>query len=136
MKVVLAHGCFDILHPGHHRYLEAAKAMGDKLIVSVSADEYVKKIKPPPRPIQNEHDRAYQLRNLRFVDQVFICYDDSGAAAIRLFKPDIFVRGIDYRESGIDEREAEVCREIGCEIRFTDTPKQSSGDYVKYYEAA
>lgn len=128
---VLAHGCFDILHQGHHMYLEAARAMGDRLIVSVSADEYVRKIKPHPRPFQSETHRAYQLRNLRFVDEVFICYDDSGAMAIRGFRPDIFVRGIDYRDTGIDEREAKACREVGCQIRFTETPKFSSGDYVR-----
>lgn len=132
MTLVLAHGCFDILHPGHHRYLEAARAMGDKLIVSCSADEYIRKIKPPPRPVQNEVDRAYQLRNLRFVDEVFISYDASGALAIRGFRPNIFVRGIDYRSTGIDEREAQACKDVGCEIRFTDTAKLSSGDFVRF----
>lgn len=132
MILVLAHGCFDILHPGHHRYLEAARAMGDKLIVSCSADEYVRKIKPPPRPIQNEVDRAYQLRNLRFVDEVFISYSDTGVLAILGFRPNIFVRGIDYKNNGINEHEARACRDVGCEIRFTETAKLSSSDYARH----
>ncbi len=132
MIIVLAHGCFDILHPGHHRYLEAARAMGDKLIVSCSSDEHIRKIKPAPRPIQCEADRQYQLRNLRFVDEVFITYDDSGASAIRGFRPHIFVRGIDYRDRGIDAREKQACLDVGCDIRFSDTEKLSSSDYVKH----
>ena len=69
MKVVLAHGCWDILHIGHHLHLEAAKAFGDKLIVSCSSDDEIRKIKPG-RPIQNEHVRMKQLSDLRFVDDV------------------------------------------------------------------
>lgn len=130
MKIVLAHGCFDVLHIGHHRYLKAAKAMGDKLIVSCSCDDEIRRIKPPPRPVQNENDRVEQLQDLKFVDEVYLCRTDSGADAIRKFKPDIFVRGIDYKERGLDARELKACSEIGCEIRFTDTEKYSSGDYI------
>lgn len=128
---VLAHGCFDVIHQGHHMYLEEAKKMGDWLTVSISADEYIRKIKPAPRPYQSEVHRAYQLRNLRFVDEVFISRDDSGAMAIRMFKPHIFVRGIDYKVGGVDKREAEACKDVGCLIRFTETEKFSSTDFIK-----
>ena len=102
-------------------------------MVSVSSDEQIRKIKSPPRPIQNENERAMQLANLRMVDEVFICDDDTGAAAILKFRPQIFVRGVDYRQTGVDEREAQACREIGCEVRFTETDKYSSSDYVPHY---
>lgn len=132
MILVMASGCFDILHPGHHRYLEQARSWGDRLIVAVNSDANIRSYKPPPRPIQNEADRVYQVRNLRFVDEAFICYEPTAAPYIIRLRPQIFARGIDYKQSGGDSREVAACKEAGCELRFTDTPKYASGDYVKW----
>lgn len=107
----------------------AARAMGSRLIVSISADSFISKIKAG-RPVFSEAERKLQLRNLRFVDDVFISYADCGDFAIRGFRPDIFVRGIDYKESGIDPREAQACKDVKCQVCFTDTPKLNSSDYI------
>lgn len=131
MKIVLCHGCFDILHIGHNLHLEAARKMGDYLIVSVSSDEAIKKIKPG-RPVTRQADRVKQLMDLRYVSQVFLTDGDTGADSIRKFKPDIFVRGIDYAEKGLHPLEAEACREVNCEVKFTNTEKHSSSDLVKW----
>ena len=129
MKIVLAHGCFDILHVGHHLYLEAARKMGDFLVVSVSSDEAIRKIKPG-RPVQPQRDRVKQLMDLRFVSQVRLSDGDTGAESIYAVRPDIFVRGIDYAKKGLHPQEARACAAVGCEVRFTSTPKHSSSELL------
>ena len=131
MRIVLTHGCFDILHIGHHLYLEQARAMGDILFVSVSSDEAIRKIKPG-RPIICQEDRVLQLKNLRFVDAVFLSHHPTGAQSIREVMPSIFVRGIDYSKKGLHPEEEKACRDVRCEIRFTNTPKHSSSDLIRW----
>lgn len=131
MVRVLTHGCWDLLHIGHHRHLKAAREMGDHLTVSITIDYQVSRIKPD-RPIFRYWEREEQLKNLRFVDSTFICPDDTGAFAIRIFRPAIFVRGIDYKEKGLHPKEEAACKEVGCQIRFTETAKFSSSDLIKY----
>lgn len=71
-KVVFTNGCFDIIHPGHVRFLEQAKALGDKLVVGINSDESVRSIKGPSRPLQNEESRRAVLLGIRPVDEVII----------------------------------------------------------------
>ena len=126
--IVLANGCFDVLHIGHVEHLQEARKMGDRLIVSLTADEHVNK--GPGRPLYTWNDRARVLRELRCVDEVF--RTENACAAIRLIRPGIFVKGIDY--AGMDRFTEDVisaCRDVGAEIRFTKARKQSVTEIIK-----
>jgi cytidyltransferase-like protein len=126
--VVLANGCFDPLHYGHLLHLEAAKKLGDTLIVSVTRDPYVNK--GEGRPVFNDVQRAHMLRALRCVDGVFVCA--SALEALLTCGPDIFVKGKEYKEQ-IEKADLEYCKKAGIRIEFTDTPKWSSTALLHYY---
>ncbi|MCB9073234.1 MAG: D-glycero-beta-D-manno-heptose 1-phosphate adenylyltransferase [Bdellovibrionaceae bacterium] len=96
-KVVFTNGCFDLLHVGHVRYLQEAKNLGDILIVGVNSDASVKRLKGPTRPIQNEMDRAEILLALKAVDQVVLFDDDTPEHLIHQVRPDILVKGGDWK---------------------------------------
>ncbi len=115
MKVVLAHGCFDILHPGHVSHLEAARAMGDYLIVGITGDAYVQK--GPGRPAVCAEDRGRAVAALRCVDEFIIDNHPTPEGLIAVVKPAIFVKGADYAGQPIPEQ-AWVAR-YGGEVRFT-----------------
>ncbi len=95
-KVVFTNGCFDLLHVGHVRYLEEAKKLGDFLVIGVNADESVKRLKGPTRPIQNQSDRAEILKALKSVDETVIFVEDTPENLIKQIKPDILVKGGDW----------------------------------------
>ena len=127
-RLVLANGCFDILHAGHVQHLQEARAMGDRLIVALTADSAVNK--GPGRPLYPWAQRAEVLRALRCVDAVV--QTRSACAAILALRPDIFVKGIDYAAGDRwTEAVERVCRETGTEIRFTKAPKQSVTDVIR-----
>ena len=117
MRVVLANGVFDIFHIGHLLYLEQASRMGERLVVSVTADAFVNK--GPHRPMFSAAQRAEIISALRFVDEVVIV--DGPLQALELIKPDIFVKGQDYIDK-IEKVHADYCTSHGIEIRFTDQP--------------
>lgn len=96
-KIVFTNGCFDLLHIGHVRYLEQAKAQGDILIVGINTDASVKKIKGPTRPIQNENDRAEILASLKAVDHTVLFNEDTPIDLIKHIKPDVLVKGGDWK---------------------------------------
>jgi len=100
-KIVFTNGCFDLLHPGHVKYLEEAKSYGDILIVGLNSDNSVKKIKGPKRPINAENDRALVLSGLESVDYVTIFDEDTPLNLIKTLKPDILVKGGDYHNQKI-----------------------------------
>ena len=95
-STVFTNGCFDILHSGHVAYLNAAKALGDKLIVGVNSDDSVRRLKGPNRPINSLDDRVQLLAAMSCVDHVVVFDGDTAAAVIALLKPDLFVKGGDY----------------------------------------
>ena len=99
--VVFTNGCFDIIHSGHISLLEKAKALGDILIIGLNADSSVKKLKGPSRPINKEKDRAIVLSALEMVDKVIIFKEDTPHEILKLIKPDILVKGADYKRSKI-----------------------------------
>ncbi len=103
-KVVFTNGCFDLLHLGHVRYLKEAKNLGDILIVGVNSDESVKKLKGEGRPILPEEARAEIISSLSFVDYVVIFAEETPEKLISLLKPDIHVKGGDYKGKEIPER--------------------------------
>ncbi|PAF51317.1 bifunctional heptose 7-phosphate kinase/heptose 1-phosphate adenyltransferase [Helicobacter sp. 13S00401-1] len=96
-KVVFTNGCFDILHIGHVSYLQKAKTLGDVLVVGVNSDLSVKRLKGDTRPINSEFDRAYILASLACVDFVVIFDEDTPLKIIESLKPDVLVKGADYK---------------------------------------
>ena len=100
-KVVFTNGCFDILHSGHIQYLEQAKALGDILVLGLNSDDSVRRIKGAPRPIVSEKDRAFVVAALQCVDLVVIFEQDTPYELIRLLKPDILVKGGDWKPEDI-----------------------------------
>ena len=104
-RVVFTNGVFDLLHPGHVRYLQAARALGDILIVAVNSDRSVRAIKGPLRPITPEQERAEILAALACVDATVIFDDDTPAEIIRRLQPHILVKGADWAADAIVGRE-------------------------------
>lgn len=95
-RVVFSNGCFDILHAGHVRYLEAARGLGDVLVIGLNSDASVRRIKGPLRPICAEHDRAAVLSGLEAVDAVTLFDEDTPEDLIGDLLPDILVKGADW----------------------------------------
>lgn len=102
-KIVSTSGCFDILHAGHVEYLEAAKSMGDILIVMLNSDKSVRELKGENRPIVNEKDRAIVLSGLQAVDYVCLFDERTPCNMIMQIQPDIVVKGGDYAGKYIPE---------------------------------
>ncbi|EGH4468522.1 D-glycero-beta-D-manno-heptose-7-phosphate kinase [Campylobacter lari] len=96
-KVVFTNGCFDIMHYGHIKYLEKAKKLGDILVVGLNSDESVKRLKGNSRPINLEFQRACMLASMYFVDYVVIFDEDTPYELIEFLKPDVLVKGADYK---------------------------------------
>ena len=108
--VVFTNGVFDLLHPGHARYLEQARALGDALIVAVNSDRSVRANKGPERPINPERERAEVLLALRPVDAVVIFDEDTPAEIIGRIQPDVLVKGADWAADAIVGRDTVEAR--------------------------
>jgi len=104
-KVVFTNGVFDLLHPGHVRYLTDARALGDALIVALNSDRSVRAIKGPARPINPEHERAELLAALGCVDAVTVFDEDTPHAVIAAIQPDVLVKGADWGADNIVGRD-------------------------------
>ena len=102
--IVTTNGVFDILHIGHIRYLQEAKKLGDILIIAVNSDSSVKKNKGPKRPLNNENDRAEALAALECVDYVSIFSEETPLKILEIIKPNVHVKGGDYKISQIIEK--------------------------------
>ena len=108
-KIIFTNGCFDILHIGHIKLLEFAKKLDGRLIVGLNSDTSVKKLKGPSRPINNENIRKEMLLAIKFVDEVIIFNQETPLDLIKNIKPDIIVKGGDYKpEEVIGGKMAEV----------------------------
>jgi rfaE bifunctional protein nucleotidyltransferase chain/domain len=111
MVVVITNGVVDILHPGHVRYLQEARALGDKLIVAINSDRSVRELgKAPDRPINPEQERAEVLRALACVDEVVIFDEADPHAIISKIQPDILVKGADWAEDAVIGRDVVEAR--------------------------
>ncbi|EAI7253121.1 D-glycero-beta-D-manno-heptose-7-phosphate kinase [Campylobacter lari] len=100
-KVVFTNGCFDIVHYGHIKYLEKAKKLGDILVVGLNSDESIKRLKGNSRPINLEFQRACMLASMYFVDYVVIFNEDTPYELIEFLKPDVLVKGADYKDKEV-----------------------------------
>ena len=100
-RVVFTNGCFDVLHRGHVEYLEAARTLGDVLVVALNTDDSVRRLKGPSRPVNPEEDRAYVLAGLQAVDYVTYFAEDTPRDLIVALLPDVLVKGGDYRKEDI-----------------------------------
>ena len=100
-KIVFTNGCFDLIHKGHIRYLEQAANLGDVLIVGVNDDESVKRLKGEKRPINNIDDRTEILAAFSFIDYLIVFKEDTPYNLINMIKPDILVKGGDYKPENI-----------------------------------
>lgn len=100
-KIVFTNGCFDILHLGHVEYLNEARSLGDVLIIAINSDASVRELKGPDRPINNEIDRGKMLLNLKAVDCVQVFTEQTPLEIIKLIKPNILVKGGDWRPDQI-----------------------------------
>ncbi|HWR44307.1 D-glycero-beta-D-manno-heptose 1-phosphate adenylyltransferase [Sporomusa sp.] len=101
--VVFTNGCFDILHAGHVRYLNGARAMGDCLIVGLNSDDSVRSLKGPTRPVNSQDDRAEVLAALRAVDYVVIFQEKTAENIVAEVKPDVYAKGGDYSIKDLPE---------------------------------
>jgi rfaE bifunctional protein nucleotidyltransferase chain/domain len=123
-RIVFANGCFDILHVGHIRYLEGARAEGDTLIVGVNADSSVCALKGQGRPILDERARALLVAALRSVDYVVIFREPNVESLLEEIRPEVHAKGTDYTEESVPERA--VADRLGIRVAIVGDPKNHS----------
>src|SRR6267154_3210206 len=118
-KIVATNGCFDLLHVGHVRYLLAARALGDLLVVGLNGDRSVHDLKGAGRPITTQSDRAEILAALACVDLVTVFPDLRAAKFLAAVRPAVYVKGGDYTQGTLDEEELAILKEIEAAIRLS-----------------
>ena len=117
-KLVATNGCFDLLHVGHVRYLQAARRLGDVLAVGLNGDQSVRELKGTGRPINNEGDRAEMLAALESVDFITIFPEIRATKFILAAQPAIYAKGGDYTSETLNAEERAALQEVGAEIRI------------------
>lgn len=123
--IVLCHGVFDLFHVGHLSHLNAARKFGDRLVVSVLADNFVVK----NRPIYDEKARMQLIGDLRCVDQVILCKAPGPQYIIERLKPDVYVRGTDYRGKRMPE--SNLLEEMGIPVRYTKSVPPRTSEIIQ-----
>lgn len=123
-KIAFANGCFDLLHAGHVRYLQAARAEGDVLLVGVNGDDAVRALKGPGRPVLPAIARAELVSAVEAVDYAVIFEERTAEAVLTELRPDVHCKGTDYTEDSVPERE--VMRRLGGAVRIVGDPKNHS----------
>ena len=121
LSVALANGCFDVLHVGHVRYLAAASAEADVLIVGINADATVRRLKGEGRPAQPEDERAEIVAAIAGVTHVVVFEEETVTELLRETRPDVHCKGTDYTPETLPERH--VAREVGARIAIVGDPK-------------
>ncbi|HEY6548924.1 MAG TPA: D-glycero-beta-D-manno-heptose 1-phosphate adenylyltransferase [Vicinamibacteria bacterium] len=130
LSVVFTNGCFDLLHAGHVRLLEAARAEGDVLVVGLNSDDSVKRLKGESRPVLPEAERAEALLALEAVDQVVVYGEDTPLRVISALLPDVLVKGADWEEDAIVGK-AEVEAAGGRVVRVGLVPGRSTSGLLE-----
>jgi len=123
-RISFANGCFEVLHVGHVRFLEGAKAEGDVLVVGVNSDASVSRLKGPGRPLVPEGARAELVASLVCVDHVVVFDDTTAEPLLRDIRPHVQCKGTDYTEDNVPERP--VMDELGGIVRIVGDPKDHS----------
>jgi rfaE bifunctional protein nucleotidyltransferase chain/domain len=123
-RIVFANGCFDVLHVGHVRYLEAARALGHLLTVGINSDEQARRLKGEGRPLVPQDQRAEIISSLEAVDLVTIFSEPTVTELLLAVKPDIHAKGTDYTEESVPERD--VVRSYGGRVAIVGDPKDHS----------
>ena len=123
-RIVLANGCFDVLHVGHIRYLRDARRLGDVLFLGLNDDAAVRRLKGPGRPVMPVDERVEILQSLRDVDHVVVFDDDTADALVSRLRPDVHAKGTDYTTEGVPE--AATARAVGARVAITGDPKSHS----------
>jgi len=117
-RLVVTNGCFDLLHAGHVRYLQQARALGDALAVGLNGDHSVRELKGPERPVNSQDDRAEVLAALGCVDFVSIFEGKRATTFLRAVRPHLYAKGGDYTPDSLDPEERAVLAEAGSEVRI------------------
>lgn len=131
-RLVLTNGCFDLLHTGHVRYLEAARGLGDGLVVAINSDRSVRALKGPTRPLNNEEDRAEVVAALRCVDYVTIFDDLRVSQVITELCPSIYSKGGDYTIATLDPSERKALEKADVIIEILPlVPGRSTTQLIK-----
>lgn len=126
--IVLANGCFDLLHAGHIRYLQAAKGLGDRLVVAINSDESVRSLKGEGRPLMPANERAEILAALSAVDAVTVFCEPDVNALIREIRPDVHAKGTDYTRENVPERATVIA--CGGRVEIVGDPKDHSATEI------
>ena len=129
-RIVFTNGCFDLLHPGHVRYLAAARALGDVLVVGLNGDDSVTRLKGAGRPVMSAPERAEVLAGLAAVDHVIVFDEDTPRALIVAVAPDVLVKGADWAEADIVGRD-EVLARGGHVERIAMVPGVSTSEIIR-----
>jgi rfaE bifunctional protein nucleotidyltransferase chain/domain len=127
-RVILTNGCFEVLHVGHVRYLQGAKALGGFLVVALNGDSSVRRLKGEGRPLQPQEERAELLAALEPVDALTIFEEDDVTGILRTLRPDVHAKGSDYTPDTVPERN--VAREVGAEVLIVGGPKVRSTRWI------
>jgi rfaE bifunctional protein nucleotidyltransferase chain/domain len=136
-RLVLTNGCFDLLHAGHVRYLQAARALGDALAVGLNGDASVRALKGPDRPLNGADDRAEVLAALACVDHVVVFEPVRATALLASVRPHIYAKGGDYTPDSLDPDETAALRAAGSEIRILPlVPGRSTTSLVERMRGA
>ena len=117
-KIVATNGCFDLLHVGHVRYLQAARALGDVLAVGLNGDRSVRELKGTGRPLRTENDRAEILAALQCVDLVTVFPQIRATQFLAAVRPAVYAKGADYTPDTLNEEERSILNKTGAEIRL------------------
>jgi rfaE bifunctional protein nucleotidyltransferase chain/domain len=123
-SVTLANGCFDLLHVGHIRYFQAAKAIGGKLVVAINSDDSVRTLKGVGRPLMPEWERAEILSALECIDAIVVFAEPDVRAIVREIRPNVHAKGTDYTVESVPE--GDVVREYGGRVEIVGDPKDHS----------
>ncbi len=123
-RIILANGCFDLIHVGHIRYLAGAKALGGFLVVGMNSDSQVRTLKGEGRPYITANERAEIIASLGVVDAVTIFDEPTVENLIRTLRPDFHAKGTDYTTETVPERE--IVRSVGGEVAIVGDPKDHS----------
>lgn len=129
-KVVLANGCFDLIHVGHIRYLKESKKKGDVLVLALNSDSSIRKLKGEARPILNQIERAEIASSFYFVDYITFFDEPNVEKVLLALKPDIHAKGSDYTKETVPEKE--TVKQYGGAIAITGGPKiKSTSELIK-----